>query len=338
MSDFPIELIQNPEELDTLTKTCERVIVNFHAPWAAPCAQMNIVFAELHKNNNKPIRFATASAEQLPSLTSRLNISSVPSFLCFALGRLVRRRAGADAAGLASDVQWLGSAPEPELERAMCAMWAQSGEITVIMKGTASRPRCGFSRQVVEILQKNGVYFETVDVLSEGFLREGMKKWAEWSSYPMVFARGKLVGGLDIIRQLADEGRLVEELSRDGHRMINIEAKKEEVKKVEKKEDLESRLKKLSDSSDVMVFMKGDPESPRCRFSRRLVELLKGEGVKFGSFDVLGDEEVRQGMKKFSDWPTFPQVYAKGRFVGGLDVLVGLQEAGELGNELGMTA
>uniref|UniRef100_A0A452YJZ0 Thioredoxin domain-containing protein n=1 Tax=Aegilops tauschii subsp. strangulata TaxID=200361 RepID=A0A452YJZ0_AEGTS len=75
---------------------------------------------------------------------------------------------------------------------------------------------------------------------------------------------------------------------------------------------LKKRLEQLVNSHPVILFMKGNPEEPRCGFSRRVVDILKQEGVEFGSFDILTDNEVREGLKKFSNWPTFPQLYCKG--------------------------
>ena len=79
-----------------------------------------------------------------------------------------------------------------------------------------------------------------------------------------------------------------------------------------------------------MLFMKGDPEEPRCGFSRKIVELLQTAKVKFDTFDILSDEDVRQGLKKFSNFPTFPQLYADGKLVGGLDIVKEMHEDGEL--------
>lgn len=83
-------------------------------------------------------------------------------------------------------------------------------------------------------------------------------------------------------------------------------------------EELTERLKRLIFSAPVMVFMKGSPSAPRCGFSRQTADLLQSQGISFGSFDILNDEEVREGLKKYSDWPTFPQVYAHGELIGGL--------------------
>ncbi|KAL8798229.1 MAG: hypothetical protein Q9182_006843 [Xanthomendoza sp. 2 TL-2023] len=87
------------------------------------------------------------------------------------------------------------------------------------------------------------------------------------------------------------------------------------------KEDLETRLKQLVKAASVMLFMKGTPSAPQCGFSRTIVGILREQGVRYGFFNILADEEVRSGMKTFSDWPTFPQLYAGGEFVGGLDIV-----------------
>jgi Grx4 family monothiol glutaredoxin len=76
--------------------------------------------------------------------------------------------------------------------------------------------------------------------------------------------------------------------------------------------------------------MKGTPAEPRCGFSRQVVEALRATGLPFGTFDILGDDEVRQGLKAFSQWPTFPQLYAGGELVGGCDIVLELAAGGEL--------
>src|SRR5438874_5393362 len=83
-------------------------------------------------------------------------------------------------------------------------------------------------------------------------------------------------------------------------------------------------------SSDVVLFMKGTPVFPQCGFSAATVQILTNLGVKFKAVDVLKDPEVRSGVKEFSNWPTIPQLYVKGEFVGGCDILREMYEADEL--------
>ena len=79
----------------------------------------------------------------------------------------------------------------------------------------------------------------------------------------------------------------------------------------------------------VMLFMKGNPSSPKCGFSRQIVGLLREQGVEFAWFDIFSDDDVRQGLKKVNDWPTFPQLILNGELVGGLDIFKEMVESGE---------
>ena len=90
------------------------------------------------------------------------------------------------------------------------------------------------------------------------------------------------------------------------------------------------RISKIVGENDVVLFMKGTPLFPQCGFSNRAVAILDHCNVAFESVDVLQDMEIRQGIKAFSDWPTIPQLYVKGEFVGGSDIMMEMYEAGEL--------
>jgi monothiol glutaredoxin len=92
----------------------------------------------------------------------------------------------------------------------------------------------------------------------------------------------------------------------------------------------QARIAELVQGSDVLLFMKGSPLFPQCGFSSRAVAILQHLGAEFDSVDVLQDQEVRQGIKAFSDWPTIPQLYVKGEFVGGSDIMMEMYESGEL--------
>lgn len=94
--------------------------------------------------------------------------------------------------------------------------------------------------------------------------------------------------------------------------------------------DTNERISTLVGENDVVLFMKGTPLFPQCGFSSRAVAILDHVGVTYESVDVLQDMEIRQGIKAFSDWPTIPQLYVKGEFVGGSDIMMEMFEAGEL--------
>ena len=90
------------------------------------------------------------------------------------------------------------------------------------------------------------------------------------------------------------------------------------------------RIQALVDSSPVFLFMKGTPTFPQCGFSAQVVAILDHVGVEYASANVLEDPEIRQGIKDFSNWPTIPQLYVKGEFIGGCDIVREMFQAGEL--------
>ena len=95
-------------------------------------------------------------------------------------------------------------------------------------------------------------------------------------------------------------------------------------------EDTQARIAETVIAHEVLLFMKGSPLFPQCGFSSRAIAILDHLGVEYGSVDVLQDQGIRQGIKQFSDWPTIPQLYVKGEFVGGSDIVREMFQSGEL--------
>ena len=95
-------------------------------------------------------------------------------------------------------------------------------------------------------------------------------------------------------------------------------------------DDVNKKIKSIIDSNNVVLFMKGTPDAPQCGFSMAVTNILKHLDVKFEGVDVLKSDEMRQGIKKYTDWPTIPQLYVKGEFVGGCDIIKEMFEKGEL--------
>ena len=96
----------------------------------------------------------------------------------------------------------------------------------------------------------------------------------------------------------------------------------------------QTRIETLINSSPIMVFMKGTKLMPQCGFSNNVVQILNALGMSFETFDVLSDIEIREGIKVYSNWPTIPQVYLKGEFLGGSDILIEMYNSGELREKL----
>ncbi len=95
-----------------------------------------------------------------------------------------------------------------------------------------------------------------------------------------------------------------------------------------------TRIESLIQSSPIFVFMKGTKLMPQCGFSNNVVQILNSLGMSFETFDVLSDMEIRQGIKEFSEWPTIPQVYVRGEFIGGSDILIEMYNDGTLKEKL----
>lgn len=142
----------------------------------------------------------------------------------------------------------------------------------------------------------------------------GLKTYSDWQLYPQIYVNGDLIGGLDIVKELIENEEFEDTFPQQ--------------------QPLEDRLKALINRSKIVLFMKGDRDQPRCGFSRQVIDLLNSKALEYDTFDILQDEEVRQGLKEFSQWMTYPQLYVGGELIGGLDILKEMDSAGELNDTL----
>src|SRR5579884_678558 len=99
-------------------------------------------------------------------------------------------------------------------------------------------------------------------------------------------------------------------------------------------DDIRARIEGLIRGNKVILFMKGTKQFPACGFSNAVVQILKKEGVSFETYNILADAEMRQALKEYSSWPTYPQLYVGGKFIGGCDIVTELHQSGELAKEL----
>jgi monothiol glutaredoxin len=103
-----------------------------------------------------------------------------------------------------------------------------------------------------------------------------------------------------------------------------------EIEAADKSKDLKGQIEALLASSKIVLFMKGNSQMPQCGFSANSVAILKHIGVPFKTFNILNDPEIRQGLKEFSNWPTYPQLYVNGKLIGGNDIITEMYQNGEL--------
>lgn len=298
------------------------LVVHFWAPWAPQCSQMNEVMAELAKVQ-PGVTFVKLEAEAIPEVSEKYEITSVPTFLFFKNSQKIDRLDGAHAPELTKRVQrhasnasfpaTSNSVPKEDLNVRLKKL-INVAPCMLFMKGSPQEPRCGFSRQILDILNKHKVHFGSFDILSDEEVRQGLKTFSNWPTYPQLYIKGELIGGLDIVKELEASGEL------EGM--------------CPKAQSLEDRLKALINKAPVILFMKGNKQMPKCGFSRQILEILNNAGADYETFDILEDEEVRQGLKAYSNWPTYPQLYVKGELIGGLDIIKELKESGELASVL----
>ena len=104
----------------------------------------------------------------------------------------------------------------------------------------------------------------------------------------------------------------------------------EEISEADKSLEMKGQIQHLLKSSKVVLFMKGNADSPMCGFSANTVAILKQIGVPFKTFNILNDPEIRNGLKEFSNWPTYPQLYVDGKLIGGNDIVTEMYQSGEL--------
>jgi len=325
--------IQKKSEFDVLVADSNLCVIHFWAPWATQCEPMDEAMKILAEDEPdlKNVNFARVEAEEMSDISMDFEVAAVPTFLFFKSGKILKRIEGAKAADVTKAVKSLASQKStgsarppanstveetvsrqetPDELNARLKKLINLSPVMLFMKGDPTSPKCGFSRQTIEMFGSLNAKYGTFDILSDDPVRQGLKTYSNWPTYPQLYIKGELVGGLDILKELNESGEL--------------------------KTMLEEALpgppdfKALINRAPLMIFMKGNRTEPRCGFSRTLVGILNETGLSYETFDILSDEEVRQGLKKFSNWPTYPQVYVNGDLVGGLDIIKELQESGDL--------
>uniref|UniRef100_A0A2R5LED4 Putative glutaredoxin-related protein n=1 Tax=Ornithodoros turicata TaxID=34597 RepID=A0A2R5LED4_9ACAR len=302
------------------------IVLYFRADWAPQCKQVDDLIPDLVQDKElSHAVFCRVEAEEAQELCAKFGIESVPTFVVLLKGDSVAKVEGVDMVNLVQKVKDLKI--KLELSTPITATGQETmnklKEITnraqcvLLLEGTPEEPVGEHNRGAVEVLKRLQVPFSSFNVNGDPAFRDQLLSRIAAPapvSYPLLFVNNILVGGIDKIKTLSQTGELE--------------------KLLPKTKSLTERLDELINAAPVMVFMKGTPESPCCGFSRTLVEIFRKTGVTYKSFNILADEEVRQGLKKHSNWPTYPQIYAKGSLVGGLDIIKELEEAGELKSTL----
>jgi len=215
-----------------LSQDLNRVsLINFWAPWAAPCTQMNDVVLELAKKYSQ-LLVLQVEAESQSEISESFDVEAVPAFVVLRGHTLLGRISGADAGALtnavaqhikpvpsviplsqsdlkpAAPVDLETETPEQLSERLKQLM--NQSKVVLFMKGNPDAPRCGFSKRTVGILRDHGVEFSHFDILTDESVRSGLKSLNSWPTYPQLIVNGEFVGGLDIIKEMVENGEFEE--------------------------------------------------------------------------------------------------------------------------------
>ncbi|ODV62419.1 PICOT family protein [Ascoidea rubescens DSM 1968] len=231
MSVTTIESESQFTDITNSTPKDKLLSLYFSAKWAAPCIQMNKVFITL-ADANPNVSFISIDADNLPDIAELFEVQSVPHFVFIKNGTILKELSGADPKQFASTLNFYSSQdssnenpkdpskqpspkessskdssistppsqPQSQLKKITCA-----AQVMLFMKGTPSQPKCGFSRQVVAILRENKVRFGFFDILKDDSVRQGLKVFSDWPTYPQLYINGEFQGGLDIIKETLEE-------------------------------------------------------------------------------------------------------------------------------------
>ncbi|KAF8061416.1 glrx3 [Scenedesmus sp. PABB004] len=348
-----VRAIGSAADCDAALRDAGKAVLFFWASWSAPCGHMAGVVDALAAAH-PGVAFLKVEAEEVDAVTERFGVTTVPYFVLLQAGKECDRLEGADAPGLTERVSRLAGAgapappsappaappapapPAPPVDVRRRIEGLLSSPLVLFLKGSAAAPYCGFSRRVVEALSGAGAApgsYVDVDILRDEELRQALKEYSNWPTYPQLYVGGELVGGCDIVGEMAASGELKALLQEKAPASLAPPPKQAPpppAAPAPLSASERARLVGLTQQAPVMLFMKGTPEAPRCGFSRKVAEALTSAGVGFGSFDILTDEGVRQGLKQLSEWPTYPQVYVRGELLGGCDIVLDMAAGGEL--------
>jgi len=310
----------------------------FYATWQ-PHSQSLVAVIEEMKADFPSIHFVCIDVDQDERSVAKYQVQNIPALIVCspgskakkiestitapALVKLAKSCATPQVAAVPAE-ELTVSLKQANLESRMHAL-IHSAPVMVFMKGEPSAAQCKFSKKLMGLFQTiNFSEFNSFNILEDEDIRAGLKTYSNWKTYPQIYIKGELIGGVDIVAELIEDeefGTVVQEALSTGAN--NNEQSSGET--------LNAKLERVINKDRIMLFMKGTPEQPRCGFSAQMIQLLQNTtSHHFSTFDILEDNEVRQGLKDFSNWRTFPQLYVKGELIGGLDVCQEMAEEDEL--------
>jgi Grx4 family monothiol glutaredoxin len=322
LTDVP--QLATQKDFDEFIKSNEKLLlVHVELEQIPVCKTVNEALLAISRDGefNQRLAICRLNADHFTDFLTLQNVTAVPTVLIYFRARLIDRVNGFNQSDLLKKIKLhitkIDLTPR-KIEHTDINMenqirhLLQSSPVLLFMKGTPTDPQCGFSRQACHILDEHKIKYDYFDVLSDSNIREQLKKYSNWNTYPQLYLDGEFIGGLDIMKQMIENGEF-------------------QLKFQRKEKDITKYLESLINQAPLMLFIVGTPQAPKCGFTKQLINLLKEVNITdYKTFDVLQDEEVLEKLKDYSSWGTYPQVYVNGQLIGGLDILKQLHEEGTL--------
>lgn len=405
--------------------------------WSQACSdsvELKDILKEYFQGSSVPCTFGCIDVN-LPAtkeLCQRFGITKTPSLISIdSTKKVLKRFDDLDPVGLYESLETEANAFSEAYKVKSFEMFEKIEQllkdkpVMLFIKGTPENPECGFTEQILQALESQGVEYSSYNVMAQGGedMRNWIKEYSKWPTIPQLFINGKIVGGVDKLKELIANNEFLSMVPKEALKSSNLGADKfteitskdivvlfvnsdfenfeeqaencnyckislqlkglrfkvvdvhgdrklesyvktfvnspkfkfpvlvhnkslvsfgdELMEKIESSDfkdvfdaslfrtDIMEQIKTLINSSPVMIFIKGSPEEPKCGFTSQLLTILDDLKVKYSHFDILQDQLVREKLKEYSDWKTYPQVYVKGELVGGLDVIKEMIEEGE---------
>ncbi|XP_011315108.1 glutaredoxin 3 isoform X2 [Fopius arisanus] len=204
------------QEFDEFIKSRDLLVIHFYAPWADQCGQMNELLEDLAKSHkNGEVQFAKVEAEDLSEVSLKYKITAVPTVILVKNLAQIDRVDGANPSALVDKIKAhlpkgplvYVTKPEVSLEERLKKLINQA-PCMLFMKGNPQNPFCGFSRTIVGLLDSLNADYQSFDILQDQTVREGLKKFSNWPTYPQLYVNGELLGGLDLVKEALESGEL----------------------------------------------------------------------------------------------------------------------------------
>ncbi|KAI4479191.1 hypothetical protein M0804_011330 [Polistes exclamans] len=210
-----VSIIKTTPEYVEFIKSKDLSVIHFFAPWAQQCDQINDVLKELVLlKDYENIKFAMLEAEKLPEISLKAGITAIPTVLLYKNEEIMSKIEGVNTRKLIDllKLELVINNPTPLTEEETFELKLRKllnrANCMVFMKGSREHPRCGYSRTMIALLDSHRTEYETFDILTDNAIREGLKKFSDWPTYPQLYIEGEFIGGLDIVKEMSNAGYL----------------------------------------------------------------------------------------------------------------------------------